>query len=187
MEDREIVDLYLKRDENAIVATKTKFGKYIVTIAQNILGSVDDALEVENDTYLKTWNSIPPTVPLNFKTFLGRISRNLSIDMYRKSNSEKHGSGNISLLLDELSESLPSNDGKPDEALDSAELSHALSAFLKAQDSDKRVMFIKRYWYGASIDDIASEMSLTQNNVAVSLHRTRAALKEYLESEGIAV
>ena len=107
--------------------------------------------------------------------------------MYRKSNSEKHGSGNISLLLDELSESLPSNDGKPDEALDSAELSHALSAFLKSQDSDKRVMFIKRYWYGASIDDIASEMSLTQNNVAVSLHRTRAALKEYLESEGIAV
>lgn len=187
MEDKEIVDLYLKRDENAIAVTKTKFGKYIVTIAQNILGSVEDALEVENDTYLKTWNSIPPTIPLKLKTYLGRISRNLSIDMYRKNNNEKHGGGNFETLIDELAESLPSQDGSPDEALDSAGLSRALSEFLKSQDSDKRVMFIKRYWYGASIDDIASELSLSSNNVAVTLHRTRAALKEYLESEGIAV
>lgn len=187
MEDREIVNLYLERDEKAITATKTKFGKYITAIAQNILGSVDDALEVENDTYLKTWNSIPPTIPLNFKTFLGRISRNLAIDMYRKNTSEKHGGGSFEALIDELSESLPSQDGSPDEALDSALLSRALSEFLKSQDSDKRVIFIKRYWYGASIDDIASELSLSQNNVAVTLHRTRAALKEYLESEGIAV
>ncbi|MDO5448120.1 MAG: RNA polymerase sigma factor [Clostridia bacterium] len=187
MEDKEIVDLYLKRDENAITATKTKFGKYILTIAQNILGSVDDAQEVENDTYLKTWNSIPPTIPLKLKTYLGRISRNLSIDMYRKNTNEKHGGGNFEALIDELAESLPAQDASPDEALDSAALSRALSEFLKSQDSDKRVMFIKRYWYGASIDDIASELSLSPNNVTVTLHRTRAALKEYLESEGIAV
>ena len=173
MEDRQIVILYLNRSESAISETKNKYGQYILKIAMNILSNMSDSLECENDTYLSTWNSIPQKEPENLKAFVAKIARNLSLDMYRKKHAEKRG-GNTDVLLSELEDCVP----------DSFLL---INDFLKSQKKEKRVMFVKRYWYGESISDISNEMGFSESKVATSLFRTREALKEYLEKEGVSI
>ncbi len=185
MEDRQIVDLYLGRDELAISQSKMKYGTYILAIALNILKSKEDADECENDTYLSAWNSIPPKEPTNLKLFLGRIARNLSIDIYRKNTSKKRGEG-METLLSELDECVPENGSMETEA-DIRNLTRVINEFLHAQPKEKRVMFVKRYWYGQSISDIASAMSVSDSRVATTLFRVRAELKDWLLKEGISV
>lgn len=182
MEDRQIVILYLNRSESAILETKTKYGQYILKIAMNILGNVSDSSECENDTYLSTWNSIPPKEPENLKSYVGKISRNLALDLYRKKHAEKRG-GNTDVLLSELEDCVPDKT----ENFSDVNLTELLNSFLKYQNKDKRVMFVKRYWYGESISDIAKEMGFSESKVATTLHRTRESLKEYLEKEGVSV
>ena len=182
MEDRQIVILYLNRSESAISETKNKYGQYILKIAKNILSNMSDSLECENDTYLSTWNSIPPKEPENLKAFVAKIARNLSLDMYRKKHAEKRG-GNTDVLLSELEDCVPDSFS---DSLDS-NLSVLINDFLKSQKKEKRVMFVKRYWYGESISDISNEMGFSESKVATSLFRTREALKEYLEKEGVSI
>jgi len=182
VEDRQIVILYLNRSESAILETKTKYGQYILKIAMNILGNVSDSSECENDTYLSTWNSIPPKEPENLKSYVGKISRNLALDLYRKKHAEKRG-GNTDVLLSELEDCVPDKT----ENFSDVNLTELLNSFLKDQNKDKRVMFVKRYWYGESISDIAKEMGFSESKVATTLHRTRESLKEYLEKEGVSV
>ncbi len=184
-EDRQIVDLYLERDESAIQMSKIKYGAYILTIAMNILKSKEDADECENDTYLSAWNSIPPKEPTNLKLFLGRITRNLSIDMYRKNTSKKRGDG-METLLSELDECAPGNSAI-DTEVDIRSLTCVINEFLHAQPKEKRVMFVKRYWYGQSISDIARSMGISDSNVATTLFRVRAELKDWLLKEGVSV
>lgn len=185
MEDRQIVDLYLGRDESAIHESKIKYGSYILAIALNILKSKEDADECENDTYLSAWNSIPPSEPTNLKLFLARITRNLSIDIYRKNTAKKRGAG-MDTLLSELDECAPDN-GNVDTELDIRNLTRVINEFLHAQSKERRVMFVKRYWYGQSISEISTSMGLSDSKVSTTLFRVRADLKDWLSKEGISV
>lgn len=185
MEDLQIVQLFLDRSEQAIEALSEKFGKYLSTIAFNVLSDKEDAEECVNDAYLKVWNSIPPQRPNCLKAFVGRITRNLALDCMYKKNTLKRGGGQMSLALDELSELVGAGDGDPLESLQMQELIRCINAFLEALPSDKRILFMKRYWYLMSAKDIAREMDMTEANVKTSLCRIRKQLKEELTKEGI--
>lgn len=184
-EDRQIVELYLRRDESAIFESKLRYGAYIVTIALNILKSKEDADECENDTYLSAWNSIPPKEPVNLKLFLGRIARNLSIDIYRKNTAQKRGEG-MEILLSELDECTPKN-ANVEAEFDMRELTSAINSFLRSQSGERRIMFVKRYWYGESVSDIAKSMKASEGKVSTTLFRIRGELKEWLSKEGTSV
>ncbi len=179
IEDDEIIDMYFLRNEEAIAATSGKYGNYCGTVARNILGSIEDSEECVNDTWLKTWNAIPPDRPFNLKAFLGRITRNLSIDRWRK---KRKSLSETEICIDELEECIPDLSGNASESL---EVREALNGFLKTLKERDRIVFIKRYWYVYGVNEIAKSMSMTETNVKTVLMRTRNKLKEYLEKEGI--
>ncbi len=184
MEDLQIVQLFLDRSEKAIEALSEKFGKYLNAIAFNVLSDKEDAEECVNDAYLRVWNSIPPQRPGCLKAFAGKITRNLALDLLDKKNALKRGGSRINIALDELSE-VVGNSSDPLENLQMQELTKCLNDFLEALPSDKRILFMKRYWYLMSVRDIAKEMDMTEANVKTSLFRVRKQLKEELTKEGI--
>ena len=187
MKDTQIIELYLNRLETAIAETKNKYGKYILAIAMNILKSNEDAEECENDTYLLTWNSIPPKQPENLKLFVGRIARNNAISIYRKKTAEKRGGG-AEILLSELSECVPDKQFSPVEsAIMSMQLTTNINTFLHNQEAEKRIVFVKRYWYGKSISEISKEVGMTETNVSTTLFRMRQSLKKFLSDGGMTV
>lgn len=183
MNDNQIVQMYWNRDENAIAVTSKKYGSYCLSIARNILGNHEDAEECVNDTYLNTWNSIPPNRPEKLSTYLGKIVRNHSFNLYKKNKAEKRGAGQIRVVLDELSE-LIADSNSPEEAWDCKLLSEAINAFLSELPADKRNIFVCRYWYADSVKDIAERFSMTENNVSVTLNRLRTKLHDYLLKRG---
>ncbi len=182
MDDDKIVELYWNRDEAAITATSDKYGAYCLSISQNILGNREDAQECVNDTYLKAWNTIPPHRPAMLSTFLGKITRNLSFDRYKASRRDKRGGSQTALVLDELGEIIA--DKRSDDEFDRKELLESINAFLSSLPPDKRKMFVCRYWYAYSIPEIAKRFGMTENNVSVSLNRTRQKLRNYLKERG---
>lgn len=183
MDDSTIVQMYWDRDENAISATSQKYGPYCLSIARNILGEHEDAEECVNDAYLSTWNSIPTNRPSVLSAYLGKIVRNLSFNLYKKSRAEKRGSGNIDLVLDELSE-LTTDSNTPEDELDCKLLSEAINSFLADLPAQKRKLFVCRYWYADSIKDISDRFGTTENNVSVTLNRIRIKLHDYLLESG---
>lgn len=184
MEDLTIVQLYLDRDERAIPATAEKYGRYCMTIAKNILNNSEDAEECVNDTYLNTWNSIPPNRPERLSAYLGKIVRNLSFNRYKKDRAEKRGAGQTGPVLDELSE-LVAGGSTPEEEWDRKLLVQTLNAFLAKLPSEKRTMFVRRYWYADSVKDIARRFAMTEDNVSVILSRLRAKLRVALKESGV--
>lgn len=183
MDDQQIVDLYWKRDENAIAETQKTYGKYCHTIAYTILHSHEDAEECVNDTYLRAWGAIPPAKPSRLSTFLGKITRNLSLDRYEKNTAQKR-SGPVELVLDELSECIPDADSTLD-PIDMIALGDAINAFLGGLPKKTRQIFLRRYWYMSPVRDIARDTGMSEGAVKVSLLRTRESFKAYLEKEGI--
>ncbi|MBO7451395.1 MAG: sigma-70 family RNA polymerase sigma factor [Clostridiales bacterium] len=183
MDDSQIIELYFDRSEEAITETDKKYGGYCNTIAYNILQNSEDSEECQNDTYLKCWNTIPPTRPLNFKAFIGRIARNIAINIYDKRNAQKRGSGTVELALDELEECIPATD-IPSPSEDSV-ITDCLNAFLRSLPPQPRNVFINRYWYMASTSEIAKKYNMNESTVRVTLKRTREKLKLYMEKEGI--
>lgn len=186
MDDEKIVQLYLDRDESAISESSQKYGAYCHTIAHNILNNESDCEECINDTWLHAWNAIPPHRPMILSTFLGKITRNISFDLYRKMHRQKRGLGNIEESLDELAECVSDRDdlnGK----LESEELMKEINSFLLSISKEKRYIFILRYWYVYSIADIAGRFGTNENNIAKSLSRTRRKLKMYLTERGFDV
>ncbi len=183
MEDGIIVQLYLNRDESAIKETESKYGRYLAKIAYNILYDEEDSKEVLNDTYLAAWNSIPPNVPELLSVYLSRITRRISIDIFRKRNTEKRKGGQFSLSFDELSECL-TDASRPDDALNEQILSKAISDYLRTLPEKTRTAFIGRYYYVDSIKDIAKYCGVTESNAKVLLYRARCGLREYLIKEG---
>lgn len=179
MEDKEIVSLYFDRNEQAIAETARKYGSYCTSIAMNILNDRQDAEECVNDTYMSTWNAIPPHKPSVLSTFLGKITRNLSFNKYKAKHSAKRGGYEIALILDELSEVVSDEDTVEDH-IDQAELIKAVNAFLSELPENKRYMFVRRYWYSDSLKEIASRCGRTENSTAVELSRIRKALRVYL-------
>lgn len=187
MTDNEIVKLFWDRDESAVKTLSEKFGAFCKKIAYNILGDQRDAEECVNDTYLKIWSSIPPEKPNNLSAYLGRITRNLSLDIYRKRTAEKRKDGNMTVLLDELAECLPLYGTDVESEIDKKELTSAINAFLGELPKEKRMIFVYRYWYSASVSDIAAKTGKTSGNVSVILNRTRTDLKKHLEERGFTV
>ena len=184
MEDQHIVELFFKRDEQALMITQQKYGKLCYNIAMNILGNPEDTEECVNDTYLQTWNAIPPERPTLLGAYLCRITRNLAINRYRADRREKRGSGEAAMALDELSECVA--DGSAPMA-DELTLRDALNTFLRTLPDLNRHVFVRRYWYVCSIADIAEEFGMTESRVKMILHRTRNRLREHLTKEGIQV
>lgn len=183
MEDSQIVQLYLDRNEAAIAESAGKYGPYCHAVARNILESRADAEECVNDTWLRAWNAIPPHRPQVLSSFFGKITRNLAFDMYRKNCREKRGGYQTDLVLDELAECVSGQDD-PQKTWQEHELQRDLNAFVRKLPKKHRYMFILRYWYTESIADIAQRCGASENSVSVTLNRIRAKLKEYLKERG---
>ena len=183
MDDRKIIQLYWDRNEQAIAATADKYGDYCASIAKNILGNIEDAEECVNDTYLKTWNSIPPHRPELLSAFLGKITRNLSFNRYKHNTAEKRGGGELSVVLDELSE-LVSGREDVEHALNTKEITEAINAFLETLSHEKRSIFVSRYWYTYSVSEIAAEYGMKEGAVSMTLNRVRKKLHGYLSERG---
>ncbi len=183
MEDKDIVQMYLDRNERAITETSAKYGRYCTSIAMNILNYLEDAEECVNDTYLNAWNSIPPHKPNNLSTFLGKIIRNLSFNKYKYIHSIKRGGYEVSQILDELSEIVSDDETVLDNVI-KKELIKTIDNFIKALSKEKQYIFIRRYWYSDSIKAIAIQCDRTENNISVELNRMRNKLREYLTERG---
>ncbi len=184
MEDNQIMDLYWQRSESAIAETREKYGTYCTSIARNILHSREDAEEVVNDTCLKAWDSMPPERPSCLQAYLGRITRNLSLDLWRREHARKRGSGEPELVLSELEECLPAR-SKAEQAVEEQLLTDCINRFLQELPRQKRNLFVGRYWYLFPVSELAERFGLRENNVNVSLSRMRKKLQQYLEKEGI--
>ena len=183
MEDKEIIKLYLDRNEKAIAATSEKYGSYCKTISVNILKNDEDAEECVNDTYMKTWNAIPPQIPVIFSAFLGKIVRNISFNKYRHNNSQKRGGSEMPLILDELGEIVSGKESVEDE-IDKKELLRDINGFLNSISEYKRGIFIRRYWYSDKVSDIAQRYGRSENSVSVELNRIRKKLSDHLLKRG---
>ncbi len=186
MDDVKIVELFFERNEAAISETKAKYGNYCYSIAYNILKNNEDAEECENDTYLEAWKNIPPQKPKILSAYLGTITRQKSIDKWRKKTADKRGGGEFQLSLDEL-ENYISHDKAISDAIIAEELSKKISEFLRTLSKDECNVFLRRYWYFDSIAQISERYGYGQSKVKMMLKRTREKLFSYLEKEGMLV
>ncbi len=186
MEDAKIVQLYFERDEQAIPETANKYGNYCTAIAKNILGNREDAEECVNHTYLNTWNTIPPHKPKMLSTFLGKIVRNLAFNRYKYNTAEKRGGGETAVILDELSECVSGREDV-EQAYEQKELVAVINDFLGALSTEKRNIFVRRYWYAEDISDIATRFGMSYPAISMMLKRLRGKLREYLIERGYEV
>ncbi len=182
MEDCRIVDLFFARDEGALDIFCKKYKNYIMHILSNILTSSQDSEECLQDTMLALWNSIPPERPESLGAYAGKIARNKAIDKYRAIHSQKREE-NISDILSELDECLPSRDNTEREA-ENKRLAESVNAFVATLSRRDRIIFIRRYWYSEPIENISRGLKIKSTTVRVALHRIRTRLKDHLEKGG---
>jgi RNA polymerase sigma-70 factor (ECF subfamily) len=179
VEDKEIVDLFWARSENAIVETSQKYGNYCMAIARNILSNHNEAEESVNDTYLAAWKTMPPSRPVKLSAFLGRITRNIALNKYDYNKAGKRN-GEFDLVLSELGDCISTYDN-----YEEGQVAKAISAFLRGLDNESRNTFIRRYWYSDSISDVSKRFGMSESKVKSMLFRTRQKLRTYLEKEGV--
>lgn len=193
MDDKNIVLLFWNRDESAISETQTKYGGYLTKIAENILKNREDSEECVNDTYLRAWETMPPRDPVNDSSevkphglcvYLSRITRTLSIDRWRRKNTQKRGGSEFDLSLDELAECVSVYGDPVHDESEMHRLTEAIEAYLTTRRKDERIMFLCRYYYADSVADIAGYFECTQSRVKSALHRMRLGLREHLTKEG---
>jgi RNA polymerase sigma-70 factor (ECF subfamily) len=180
MDDEKIVDLYWQRSEDAIPETSAKYGSYCRIIAYNILSDFQDADECVNDTWLGAWNSMPTNRPSKLAPYLGKLTRWLSLTRLRDKNCLKRGGGEASIALEELSECLDSV-ASPEKQVEQKMLAEAMHSFLAGLDEQQRNVFLARYWFMASVKEIAEKFGFGQSKVKSMLMRTRRELKIFLE------
>ena len=183
MEDDRIVNLYWQRDERAITETAAKYGKYLHGISYQILQNTEDADECVNDTYHDAWRSMPPHRPSVLSTFLGKITRRISIDLWRKNSAKKRGGSEIVLALDELEDCVAGTDDVEAE-MEKRDLQRKLNAFLLGLPRLDRQVFMCRYWYMDSVSDIARQFACSESKIKSMLYRTRNKLRTVLKKEG---
>lgn len=186
MEDKEIIDLYLDRDEAAISATEKKYGNYCYSVAYNILYNKEDAEESVNDTYLGAWNSIPPHKPDVLSSFLGKITRYVSLKRYRDKHAQKRGGGELSLAYEELADCFPANHDVAAD-LETKEIALYINDFLSVLPATERHIFICRYWYFDSIASISRQFGFRETKIKSMLFRTRTKLRNKLIKEGVMI
>lgn len=184
MDDGRIIELYWQRDEYAITATAEKYGAYCGRIAKNILLSLEDAEECVNDTWLHAWDAIPPHRPSRLSVFLGKITRELSLNQHKARFAQKRGNGELALALDELGECIASGE-TVEQTLEYELVGKIISDFLRKQKEQSADIFIRRYYHVCSIKQIAAEFSMSESKVKSILFRLRKELRTYLESEDI--
>ena len=183
MEDNQIVELYFQRNADAIKETDSKYGSYCFAIADNILHNREDSEECVNDTWLGAWNAMPPQRPNMLRMFLAKITRNLSFNRFNVRSAEKRGGGEIHLVLDELAECIANESDTENEYL-AKELEQCIKLFVRGLPEREGNVFVRRYFFTEPVSMIAKRYSMTDNNVMVSLSRTRKKLKAHLEKEG---
>jgi len=182
LDDKKIIQLYWDRDERAISETDSKYGAFCSSIAENILDNKEDSKECVNDTYLKTWNALPPQWPKVFPAFIGRIVRNLAINRYNSERTAGRGGGQTAVALEELEECI--SDRSAEISVEESELSEAIDSFLGTLSRKNRQIFVLRYWYTESVSYISEVMNMTENSVSVALNRMRKKLLNYLSERG---
>lgn len=181
MKDDTLIALYNARDEQAIHNTQRQMGGYLYTVAYNILGNAQDAEECVNDTLMHLWNAIPPNSPENLYAYAAAVSRNLARNRYSREHAQRRGGGEVPDILEELYDCCSDDDVEHE--VDAHLLGEALSRFLDRLKKRSRMIFVQRYFYHATVRDIANDLHLSESYVTVSLTRTRKKLREYLKKE----
>ncbi|MDE6594072.1 MAG: sigma-70 family RNA polymerase sigma factor [Oscillospiraceae bacterium] len=182
MEDSGIIELFFARSEQAITVLAEKYGKFCFKIAMNILSDREDSEECVNDTYFRVWNAVPPDKPAALGGYVGRITRNLAVSLYRTKHRQKRGGGEYALAVDEL-EQVIGGSGRTDKEAEERELTAAVNAFLAGREKNERIIFLMRYFALCPIDEIAGQTGQSTGKVKYSLKKTRRDLKRFLEKE----
>jgi len=183
MEDEQIVALYWERNERAISETEAKYDRYLQKIANNILNNLDDSRESVNDTYLAAWESMPPHRPSVLSAYLAKLTRRISIDLFRYRMRAKRQASEYAVSLEELSDCV-SGGNTPEEIVNAKALADAIGVYLRTQSQQTQAAFLGRYYFLDPVKEIAAYLGITESKVKTLLHRTRLGLKEYLEKEG---
>lgn len=183
MQDDKIVAMYWQRDETAIRETEEKYGHYLLKIAYNILFDWEDSKESVNDTYMRAWNSMPPHKPCVLSSYLGKITRQLSIDIFGTRSRTKRQASEYAISLSELEECISSGN-TTEQDIELRLLADAMNAYLGTLPKDARTTFVGRYYYMDSIKEIAAYHGMSSSKVKSMLYRTRQGLKKYLKQEG---
>jgi len=185
MTDTAILELYWKRSPDAIAETDNRYGPFCYHIAFGILSDRMDSEESVNDTWLAAWNSIPPTWPTSLKAYLGKITRRLSVSRLRQRTAAKRGGSQFTLALEELGECV-SGSADPALELEHQTLTADLNRFLATLPAEERNLFVGRYWYALSTEELSRTFGKKPSAVKTRLHRTREKLRDFLEKEGYA-
>lgn len=186
MNDKQIIDLFFTRSEQAISEVRAKYGNYCHRIAYNVLHNYEDSEECVNDAFLQAWNTIPPQKPSILVSFLGKITRNLALNKHKYNMAQKRDSGHIEVMLEEMADCLPAKD-TTEQVAEEHFVIDCLNAFLRIQKIRTRKIFIRRYWYMDSIKEIANDFGISESNVKMILLRTRDSLRSFLEEEGVSI
>ena len=181
MEDSRIVQLYFDRDESAIGETRAKYGGFVNALASRLLDDRRDAEECVTDAYLAAWNTIPPERPVSLRAFLGRLTRNLAISRFRKNRAEKRYAA-LEAQLDELAEAIPGG-ADVEREIEGRELGRVISRWLDTLPERDRTLFVRRYFYGESLEELSRDTGERANTLAQRLRRARLALREILAKE----
>ncbi|HAG14885.1 MAG TPA: RNA polymerase subunit sigma-70 [Ruminococcus sp.] len=182
MQDSELIDLYFARNEQASAETMRQFGSYCYTIANHILGNQQDAEECVNDVLIRLWEHIPPARPDNLFAYIASAARSIALNRLKHSRAVKRGGGEQTLVLEELRDCASSDN--VEQTLDSKALSETINTFLGTLKPKHRKIFVQRYWYFCSVDEIAEDLNISKSQVTVTLMRTRKKLRDRLEQEG---
>ncbi len=182
MEDKRILLMFNRRDEQALKETVSSYGALCRSVARNILGNDEDAEECLNDALLTAWNAIPPAKPQNYCAYLLKLVRNAAFDRYKARRRSKRGGGQTPQVLDELAEILASAENVETQ-VEQHELMQAVTVFLEHLPKQQRDLFICRYWQAFSISELAAKFHMTESNVKVMLSRLRERLQKFLREE----
>ena len=185
MDDQEIIDLYLQRNELAVKETESKYNSYCFRIANNILSIPEDAEECVNDTWVSAWNKIPPVIPKSLKAFLSKLVRDISLSRYREKHAQKRYNG-MEVMLDELEECIPS-EFDVHQNFEQQELSDLINDWLGSLTHEDRALFVKRYYYGDSVKSLAKLQGSTENQMAQRMLKLRNNLKSFLLMKGVSL
>ena len=185
MEDQKIIDLYTNREERAIYETDKKYGRLCTSISMGILNDMRDSEECVSDTWFALWNQIPPKKPNPFKAYICRIIKNLSLKCYEYHHAKKRNS-QYDLSLEELEECI-SKEQNIESQIELRELKWIIAKFIEDLPKEKRILFLRRYWFLQSVSEMARDYEVTSKNMSVKLLRIRKDLKEYLKEEGFEI
>lgn len=183
MEDQRIIELLFERDESVLRILEEKYGSLIIHILKQLLPDREDVDECKNDVYLAVWNSIPPNNPDFLKSYVCKVTRNIAIKIIRLKNTKKRTIYS-EIALDELGECI-SRSGCPEEIMETKELVRLVNLYIRSLSEENQMLFIRRYFFGDSIDDLSERFKMRSNTVSVKLLRIRNSLKDYLKEQGV--